>query len=126
VITSAEVAVIGSSASGAISLLRLIEPANQPRCPGAVRAMFVAKLRAQQLLFRADAHEDGHDDQRREQHEDWPETQRAAGGEENDTEPANGVAVDGPELLPVRVSRQVGVQQVRSGDIGNILVGGHG
>ena len=42
---------------------------------------------------------------------DWPDPQRATGSEENDAKPANGIAVDGPELLPVRVGRQISVQQ---------------
>ena len=36
----------------------LVEPGNQPRRPGAVRIVLVAKLRAQQPLFRADAREE--------------------------------------------------------------------
>src|ERR1700738_1992764 len=40
-----------------------------------------------------------------------PEPQHTPGCEENDTKPANRFAVDGPELLPVRVGRQVKVQQ---------------
>ena len=43
--------------------------------------------------------------------EDRPEPQRTSGGEENDAEPANGIPVDGPELLAVSVGRQIGGQQ---------------
>ena len=39
------------------------------------------------------------------EHKDRPEPQRSAGREEEDTEPANGVAVEGPELLAVGVGR---------------------
>ena len=28
------------------------------------------------------------------EHKDWPDPQRATGGEENDTEPANGISID--------------------------------
>jgi len=45
------------------------------------------------------------------EHKDWPDSQRATGREENDAKPANGIAVEGPELLPVRVGWQIGVQQ---------------
>ncbi len=45
------------------------------------------------------------------QHKNWPDPQRATGCEEKDTKPANRVAVDGPEVLPVRVGWQVNVQQ---------------
>ena len=39
------------------------------------------------------------------EHKDRPEPQRSAGREEEDTEPANGVAVDRRELLAVGVGR---------------------
>ena len=48
------------------------------------------------------------------EHEDRPQPQRATGSEQNDAEPANGIAVDGPELPPVGVGRQVGRPAVRS------------
>src|SRR5215471_6211225 len=44
------------------------------------------------------------------EHEHRPDPQRTAGGEENDAKPANGVAVEGPEILPIRVGRQIGEQ----------------
>ena len=45
------------------------------------------------------------------QHKDRPEPQRTTGSEENDTEPSDRIAVDGPEVDAVRVGRQIGVQQ---------------
>jgi hypothetical protein len=42
---------------------------------------------------------------------DWPDPQRTTGGEENDTKPANGIAVERPEPLPVCVGRKKGGQQ---------------
>src|SRR4029453_3290725 len=45
------------------------------------------------------------------EHKDGPKPQRTTGNEEHDTKPANCVAVDGPQLLPVRVGWQIGVQQ---------------
>ena len=45
------------------------------------------------------------------EHKDWPDPQRATGGEENHAEPADGVAVEGPESAPIRVRRQIGEQQ---------------
>jgi hypothetical protein len=42
---------------------------------------------------------------------DWPDPQRPAGSEENDAKPANGVPIESPELLPVCVRRQIGVEQ---------------
>jgi hypothetical protein len=44
------------------------------------------------------------------EHKHRPESQHTTGGEENDAEPANGVPVDGPELLAVGVGRQIGGQ----------------
>ena len=45
------------------------------------------------------------------EHEDRPEPQRAAGGEQNDPEPADGVAINGPKLVPVGVGREESLQQ---------------
>jgi hypothetical protein len=45
------------------------------------------------------------------EHRDWPDPQRTPGGEENDAEPANGIPIESPELLPVCVRRQIGVEQ---------------
>jgi hypothetical protein len=42
---------------------------------------------------------------------DWPDPQRTAGSEENDAKPANGVPIESPELLPVCVRRQIGIEQ---------------
>jgi hypothetical protein len=50
------------------------------------------------------------------EHKDWPDAQRTTGSKENDAEPANGIAVDGSEFLPDRVSRQIGVQQSDQGE----------
>jgi hypothetical protein len=61
------------------------------------------------------------------EHRDWPDPQRAAGSEENDAKPANGVPIESPELPPVCVCRQIGVEQPdqpESGDdpaVGTIL-----
>ena len=61
------------------------------------------------------------------EHEHRPHPQCAAGGVENDADPADGVAVEGPEYLPIRVGRQPGVERAdhREGDenpaIGPIL-----
>jgi hypothetical protein len=46
------------------------------------------------------------------EHKDRPEPQRSAGSEEEDAEPANGVAVEGPELLAVGVGREIAGQQL--------------
>ena len=45
------------------------------------------------------------------EHKDGPKPQRTTGNEEHDTKPASCVAVDGPQLLPVRVGWQIGVEQ---------------
>lgn len=45
------------------------------------------------------------------EHKNRPDPQRAAGGEEEDSKPTNGVPVEGPELLSVGVSRQITRQQ---------------
>src|SRR5207245_2088008 len=45
------------------------------------------------------------------EHKDWRDPQRATGGGENDTEPANGISIESPELLPVCKRRQIGVEQ---------------
>jgi hypothetical protein len=45
------------------------------------------------------------------EHKDWPDSQRTAGGEENDAKPANCIPIESPELLPVIVRRQIGVEQ---------------
>jgi len=42
------------------------------------------------------------------EHKDRPDPQRTSGGEENDTKPANGIPVEGPEPLSVGVRRQIG------------------
>src|SRR5262245_22975823 len=44
------------------------------------------------------------------EHEHRPDPQRTAGGEENDAKPANSVAVESPEILAIRVGRQIGEQ----------------
>src|ERR1700758_2356982 len=44
------------------------------------------------------------------EHEYRPNPQRPAGGGENDAKPANGVAVEGPEIHPIRIGRQIGEQ----------------
>ena len=41
------------------------------------------------------------------EHKDWPDPQRATGGEENDAKPANGIPIEDPELLPISVGRQI-------------------
>jgi hypothetical protein len=41
------------------------------------------------------------------EHKDSRDPQRTTGSEVNDTKPADGVTVGGPELLPVRVGRQI-------------------
>jgi hypothetical protein len=46
----------------------LIEPGNQPCCPGAVGAVLVAKLGAQQPLFCTDAREEWREHECRQQH----------------------------------------------------------
>ena len=45
------------------------------------------------------------------EHKDRPDPQRAAGSEENDAKPANGIPIESPELLPVCVRRQIRVEQ---------------
>ena len=52
------------------------------------------------------------------QDKDWPEAQRTTSGKESDAKPANGIPVERPDLLPVRVGRQIGGQQpdYREGD----------
>jgi hypothetical protein len=44
----------------------LIEPGKQPCCPGAVGAVLIAKLGAQQPRFRTDAREERRDHERRQ------------------------------------------------------------
>jgi hypothetical protein len=44
-------------------------------------------------------------------HKDRPDPQRATSGEKTDAEPANGIAIEGPKIHAVRVSRQIGGQQ---------------
>src|SRR5262245_6138185 len=50
------------------ALASLIEPRNQPCCPGAVGAVLLATLRAQQLLCCTDARQQWQDHERRKQH----------------------------------------------------------
>src|SRR5215471_8092801 len=50
------------------ALASLIEPRNQPCCPGAVGAVLLAKLRAPQPLFGTDARQKWQDHECREQH----------------------------------------------------------
>jgi hypothetical protein len=45
------------------------------------------------------------------EHKDWPDTQRATGGEENDAKPANRIPIESPELLPISVGRQISGHQ---------------
>ena len=45
------------------------------------------------------------------EHKDRPEPQSTAGREEDDAEPANGFAVEGPEPFSVRIGRQIAGQQ---------------
>jgi hypothetical protein len=45
------------------------------------------------------------------EYKDWPDPQRTAGGEENDANPTNGLAIESPELLAVCVRREIGVDQ---------------
>jgi hypothetical protein len=45
------------------------------------------------------------------EHRDRPDPQSTAGGEENDAKPANGIPIERPELLPVRIRRQIRVEQ---------------
>jgi hypothetical protein len=45
------------------------------------------------------------------EHKDRPDPQRTAGSEENDAKPANGIAIESPELLPVYLRRQISGQQ---------------
>src|SRR5215467_7355350 len=44
------------------------------------------------------------------EYEHRPDPQRTPGGGENDAKPANDVAVEGPEILSIRVGRQIGEQ----------------
>jgi hypothetical protein len=53
------------------------------------------------------------------QHKDWPDPQRATGSEEHDTEPANRIAVDRPQLFAIRVCRQIRVKKSNYGEDGN-------
>jgi hypothetical protein len=46
----------------------------------------------------------------RTEHEDRPDPQHTAGREEQDAKPANRIAVYGPKLPSVRVSRQIGIE----------------
>ncbi|MGI8570927.1 MAG: hypothetical protein ACR2KT_18740 [Methylocella sp.] len=45
------------------------------------------------------------------EYKDRPDSQRATGRRESDAKPADGIAVEGPELLPVRIGRQKGGEQ---------------
>ena len=45
------------------------------------------------------------------EHKNRPDPQQATGGEQRDTEPANGLPIEDPEPLPVGVGRQVGGQE---------------
>jgi hypothetical protein len=45
------------------------------------------------------------------EHKNRPDPQCATGSEESDSMPANGIPVESPELLPVCVRRQIGVEQ---------------
>src|SRR5438128_819422 len=45
------------------------------------------------------------------EHKDRPDPQHTAGGKESDANPANGIPVEGPEPLAVRIGRQIGGQQ---------------
>src|SRR5262245_23730077 len=45
------------------------------------------------------------------EHEDRPDAQHTAGGEERDANPANGISVQGPELLAVGVGGEVRAQE---------------
>lgn len=45
------------------------------------------------------------------QHEDGNEPERDAGGADEDTEPAHGVSVDGPEADAVGIRREIGHQE---------------
>ncbi len=45
------------------------------------------------------------------EHKDWPESQRATDGEENNAKPANGLSIESPEIRSVCVGWQVGGQQ---------------
>ena len=46
------------------------------------------------------------------EHEDGPKPQRAAAGIEDNTHPADSIAVDGPELLALGVGRQPGDKRI--------------
>ena len=50
------------------------------------------------------------------EHEDRPDPQRPAGGEKHHAEPANGVPVERPEFLAIRVGRQIGGEQPDQGE----------
>jgi hypothetical protein len=45
------------------------------------------------------------------EHKDWPDSQCTTGSEQSNAKPANGITIEGPEFLPVRVGRQIGGQQ---------------
>jgi hypothetical protein len=45
------------------------------------------------------------------EHKDRSNPQRTADGEQKDAEPANGIPIESPELLPVCVRRQIGGEQ---------------
>ena len=45
------------------------------------------------------------------EHKDRPDPQRTADNEQNDTKPANSIAVERPQILPIAVSWQIGEQQ---------------
>ena len=44
-------------------------------------------------------------------YKDWPEPQCATGREERDAKPANRITIEGPELFPVGIGREIGAQQ---------------
>ena len=44
------------------------------------------------------------------EHKYWPNSQRTTGGEENDAKPTNGIPVEDPNSLPIRIGRQIGEQ----------------
>ena len=43
------------------------------------------------------------------EHKDWPDLQRTAGSEQNDAQPANGIPIESPQLLPVSICGQLGL-----------------
>src|SRR5258708_38885397 len=52
------------------------------------------------------------------EYEDWQYPQRATEDEQHDANPADAIAVEGPEFLSIRVCRQIRFQQPYHGESG--------